>query len=216
MRGQYLGTDRSDIQFAIKELSQQLNGPSVDDVVALKRVGRYLLKYPRDVWTFPREKPATCVRMVCDSDWAGNIATRRSTTGNAIFIGSSCIRTTSTTQSVVALSSGEAEFYSSVRGGSTGLGVAALCADFGVFFKVKVDIKTDSSACIGISHRQGAGRVRHVATPTLWLQQCVANGSITIGKIDGKDNGANLLTKHVLGAAIAHELCLLAQVRIGG
>jgi len=208
--------DRSDIQYAIKELSQKLNAPDVDDMVALKRVGRYLLKHPRNIWIFLREKPATCVRMVTDSDWAGNIATRRSTSGNAAFIGSSCIRTTSTTQSVVALSTGEAEFYSTVRGGSAGLGIASLCADFGLNFSVKVDIKTDSSACIGISNRRGAGRIRHIATPTLWLQQCVAKGSIVVGKIPGKDNGANLLTKHVNGADIGYELRLLSQLRTEG
>ena len=39
----------------------------------------------------------------------------------------------STTQKVVALSSGEAEYYAAVKGASEGLGFLAGCADLGIW-----------------------------------------------------------------------------------
>ena len=217
MRAQYLGIDRSDIQFAVKELSTKLSCPTEEDMAALKRLARYCVSYPRDVWSFPREKPAAMLVMGCDSDWAGCDLTRKSTSGNAAYLGKSCVRTTSTTQSVIALSSGEAEFYSLVRGASTGLGLVSICVDYGLSgLAVQLGLKTDSSACIGIANRRGAGKIRHIQTPTLWIQQCVANGSILVRKIPGKENGSNLLTKHVAGGDIGLELSLMGQRRCDG
>ena len=155
--------------------------------------------------------------MACDSDWAGNDSTRKSTSGNAAYLGNSCVRTTSTSQAVIALSTGEAEFYSLVRGASSGIGLGSICCDFGLpELAVQLSTQTDSSACIGVANRRGAGKIRHIQTPTLWIQQCVANGSLVVDKIPGKENGSNLLTKHVDGVSIAYELKLMHQVRCGG
>ena len=217
MRAQYLGIDRADIQFAVKEMSSKLSCPTHEDMAALKRLARYLVSFPRSVWLFPRERPARMITMACDSDWAGNDSTRKSTSGNAAYLGNSCVRTTSTNQAVIALSAGEAEFYSVVRGTSSGIGLGSICCDFGLpELSVQVNTKTDSSACIGIANRRGAGKIRHIQTPTLWIQQGVANGSVVISKIPGKENGSNLLTKHVDGCHIAEELKLMHQVRCGG
>ena len=46
-----------------------------------------------------------------------------------VELGSHLIKGWSSTQTVVALSSGEAEYYSLVRGGSIGLGTRSLLAD---------------------------------------------------------------------------------------
>ena len=48
------------------------------------------------------------------------------------MLGSHLIKSWSTTQQVIALSSGEAEYYSMVRGGSLGMGVSAIAKDMAV------------------------------------------------------------------------------------
>ena len=50
---------------------------------------------------------------------------------------------------------------------------------------------------IGIASRRGAGRIRHIATPTLWLQRAVSDGKILISKVPGDQNPADLGTKHL-------------------
>ena len=53
-----------------------------------------------------------------DSDHAGCLETRKSTSGGIVMMGEQCIKAWSVTQSVISLSSGEAEYYSMVKGAS--------------------------------------------------------------------------------------------------
>ena len=45
--------------------------------------------------------------------------------------------------------------------------------------------------------RRGAGRIRHIATPTLWLQRLVINDDIKMTRVGGNDNCADMGTKHL-------------------
>ena len=65
----------------------------------------------------------TEINAYADSDYAGCIKTRKSTSGGAIMIGNHCIKSWSSTQSVIALSSGEAELYSLVKATSQAIGI---------------------------------------------------------------------------------------------
>ena len=101
----------------------------------------------------------------------------------------------SSTQAVIALSSGEAEYYGMVRGGSTGIGFRSILEDLGI--KAKVRVSTDASAAKGIACRRGLGKVRHIEVNQLWLQQKVATGNIEVRKVKGEDNLADALTKYL-------------------
>ena len=92
--------------------------------------------------------------------------------------GSHPLKSWSTTQGVIALSSGDAEYYGMVRGGSVALGVKAILRDLGIEGKAK--IKTDASAAKGIASRKGLGKIRHIEVNQLWLQDKVANGEVEI------------------------------------
>ena len=56
---------------------------------------------------------------------------------------------------------------------------------------------TDSTAAVGISTRQGLGKLRHIDTHTLWIQERVRNKSPKLRKVRGDSNPADLLTKHM-------------------
>ena len=55
---------------------------------------------------------------------------------------------------------------------------------------------TGSSAAMGIAVRQGVGKVRHLDTKTLWIQQAVRTGRFQLRKVKGTENPADLFTKH--------------------
>merc|ERR1711873_396536 len=101
----------------------------------------------------------------------------------------------SSTQAVIALSSGEAEYYGIVKGSSVGLGARSLLSDLGC--SVRVVVFTDSSAAKGMASRKGLGKVRHVEVNQLWVQQKVGNGEIELQKVEGAQNLADALTKYV-------------------
>ena len=76
------------------------------------------------------------------------------------MIGAHTIKTYSSTQSTVSLSSGEAEYYGLVKGAAAGLGHQAVMSDFGIDMGVR--LWSDSSAALGISKRSGLGKLRHL------------------------------------------------------
>ena len=96
---------------------------------------------------------------------------------------------------IIALSSGESELGAVVKGATEGLGIRALLEDFG--FAGQVALRSDASAAIGIVHRLGLGKVRHLATADLWVQQRARLGDITLAKCPGKDNPSDAQTKHL-------------------
>ena len=108
------------------------------------------------------------------------------------MLGSHCIKHWPSTQASVALSSGETEFARVVRGAGQGLGYKALLQDLGV--EARLRAWTDSSAAIGICNRQGLGKLRHLDTHTLWIQQAVRTGRVDLRKVLGEENPADLLT----------------------
>ena len=123
------------------------------------------------------------------------------------MLGRHAIKHWSSTQTSVALSSGEAEFAGVIRGSGQGLGYQALLRDFGV--EAHLRVWTDSSAAIGICSRQGLGKLRHLDTHTLWIQQAVRTGRVDLRKVAGEVNPADLFTKHSLSQLRLEELVAL-------
>jgi len=97
------------------------------------------------------------------------------------------------TQTIIALSSGESEFYSAVRGTCRTIGIQSLAADMG--WKLEVVMVTDSTAAKGLASRRGAGTIRHIHCPALWLQQAIAQRRVTIEKKAGKELSPDIGTK---------------------
>ena len=103
------------------------------------------------------------------------------------------MRSWSSTQATVAMSSGEAEYYAMAKAASEALGIQALAADLGWHWKVRLWV--DSTAAKSMASRTGLGRVRHLDVRFLWLQEVVRKGRVTLRKIPGEKNPADILTK---------------------
>ena len=79
-------------------------------------------------------------------------------------------------------------------------GLISMMADFGE--KVVATVCSDASAAIGIAHRQGLGKTRHIEVQYLWIQHEVKEGKLTVKKVDTNNNLADLLTKAMNGEKI--------------
>ena len=143
----------------------------------LKRMARYLVGRPRLIWEY-RWQEAHNFDVYSDTDWAGCPRTRKSTSGGCVLIGSHLIKAWSSTQPGIALSSGEAEVVGVTKASAIALGFKSLPKDFGQDMKGRV--WTDSSAAIGICKRQGLGKLRHLDTQMLWVQQRVRNNDLDL------------------------------------
>ena len=149
-----------------------------------------------------------------DTDFAGCHRTRRSTSGGIAMVGGHVIKAWSTTQPTVALSSGEAELTGIVKGASQGIGLQSISSDLGI--KKPLTIHTDATAAIGICRRRGLGKIRHLAVADLWIQDKVKTGELTLVKVAGSENPADMVTKYVEGRLLEkHIKAINLQVEEG-
>ena len=189
----YLAQDRVDVQFAAKDSAKHMSRPAAMDWLKLKRVARYPAGAPRYVQTYAWQQPEIRVNAYADSDWAGHKVSRKSTSGGLLMIGGHLIKSWSSTQPVIALSSGEAELYALVKAASHAKGLCSLIADFG--FETKISVHTDSTAAIGIAHRRGLGKTRRIEVQYLWVQDNVNRKTMSAEKVGTNENPADMLTK---------------------
>ena len=128
-------------------------------VIKLSNESRFILGAGRCIWTLVRQATLAVIRGYSDTDRAGCLRTRRSMSCTVLFHGKHFIGASSTTQNVVALSSGESEFYGFVKTCSRLLGLRALALDFGLTLAAQAYV--DSTACKGVASRRGVGKIRH-------------------------------------------------------
>jgi hypothetical protein len=195
----YLSQDRVDIQFAAKELCRSMAAPSEASFGKLKHLARYLVNHPCSEIFYINQRKSDVLETYVDSDWAGCVASRKSTSGGFVTLGKHLIKSWSSTQSTIALSSGEAEFYAIVEGASRALGIQALMDDMGMNSRIEIRIKSDSSAGRAISLRKGTGKMRHLQVKYLWLQDATFEKRLKVDKVRGTENPADVCTKYLTG-----------------
>ena len=94
------------------------------------------------------------------------------------------------TQSPISLSSGDSEYYGIVKCAAIG-GARSMLADFGM--SADVVVRTDSSSGLAVGSRRGLGRIWHVQTRYLWVQQRVQEGDLRLKKEPGDTNVSDAL-----------------------
>ena len=147
-RCNYLAQDRPDLAYAAKELCRDFSVPTLLSLERLKRMVRYIRGAPRLVYLFAWQDIPKFLTINVDTDFAGCRVTRRSTSGGVAMRGTHCLRHWSSTQSTVALSSGEAELGGIAKGLSQGIGLRSMGADLGI--SLSLELCTDATAAMGM------------------------------------------------------------------
>ena len=191
-RANYLTLDRIDIAHATKGCARSMQSPTVEDWRRVERLVLYLKERPSLVQWFVFQNGPCRIEAFTDTDWAGCVVTRRSTTGGLAKFGQHTFRHWCRTQAVVARSSAEAEAYGAVRATSEVLELVSMYRDLGV--ENSGCVFGEASAALGIMHRQGFGKLRHLKT-VLWVQEKAAKKDVEYKKVEGSKNIAGALTK---------------------
>ena len=194
-----MSTDRPDIQYTVNELSSLMSRPTQRGWESAKHLVRYLLK-TKDYALFFGREAENCddVVTMTDSDWA----TDQSKSAVHIYVGDCLLYSYTRRQTVIAQSSAEAEFYATASGVSEGILLRKVLAFFGLPLGLRA--LTDIAANNAMAHRL-VGKVRHLETKVLWLQQLVYRGLLTMTWRAGRFNNSDLGTK-VLQKARFQEL----------
>ena len=105
-------------------------------------------------------------------------------------------------QANLALSSGEAELNASVKGGAESLCVSRVLESIGQ--TVTIRHWCDSSAARGILQRSGVGKLKHLQTKQLWLQELVKSAIMSTYRIPRDANASDCLT-HPTSHIVLHK-----------
>jgi hypothetical protein len=179
----------------MKVVLSDMSNPTELSMQHLKRIVRYLVGRPLVAWTFDVQELPSQVVYECDSDWAEDRTTRRSTTSIFGYFGAHLLETQVASQAVVALSSGEAEFYAIGRAAASSILLRQFFEQCGV--AVASVVASDSSAGRSIATRIGSGKVRHLQIRDLWVQERVRNKELMIQRVATEVNTSDLGTKYL-------------------
>ena len=151
------------------------------------------------------------VEIFTDSDWAGDQSsstTRRRHSVSSAMNGRP-VSSWSRSQKSIALSSCESEYMAAIGGAAEGIYVGRLWS-FLVSKEVLVSVITDSSSCRAFSQRQGVGRLKHIDTKYLWLQQSIKENVLDMETLSTLLNLADMGTKKLSKARRAFLMYLMS------
>ena len=79
-----------------------------------------------------------------------------------------------------------------------------------------VEVFVDASAAVGVAQRKGFGRIRHMGTQALWIQDAVRQRKVSLTTIEGTVNPADTITKFLGSAELAAMMARLGLEALDG
>ena len=201
----YIGRERPDLMFTIKELAGGMSSPTLTGLQRLRKLVGYM-KHVGDVGVklvtpLPGQGKFSndgehfwVLETYSDADWSANRSHRRSTSCGMHFLNNSFLYGSSRTQKTISLSSCESELHSLVSSMCDGLFIIA-CAQFVLGESIHHVQFTDSSSARQLASRQGVGKVRHLSGKVLWVQQMVNDKLVILRQLPTAVNLADIGTK---------------------
>ena len=192
----YLLHTRPDMTYSVSILSRYMVNPTSDHWIAAKRVLRYLKGTIDFGLVYVKGVKNLNVIGYSDSDFAGDVEDRKSTSGQIFFLGGLPITWNSLKQKVVALSSCEAEYIAITSAICQGVWIARLVMEvMGVKLEA-VKIMVDNQSAIMLSKTSAHhNRTKHIDTRYHFIRDCIEDGRVIIEHVKTEDQLADILTK---------------------
>ena len=204
----HLALDRWDLQFACKDIARGNCHPQQIHQWKLHRAVRYL--WHHRLWKIrliARPGPVQ-VEAFADSDWGGEVQTRRSTSGGAVSLWGCLLHTWSRIQACIALSSAEAEYYSIALAVMEGRRLQQLITEACIAIEgdpLPLLVHSDSRAARESCFKVGSSRMKHIDIKMLFVKELAQRGLIILKQIESQRNPVDALTKAVPQATL-HRL----------
>ena len=199
---------RPDILLAVFHLSSFCANPTYRHYEALIRICRYLKATKNKGIRFNKMQDIdNLFTFYVDTDWAGDLATRKSTTGYLLTFCGGPLVAKSRRQRNVTLSSTEAEYCAFVDAAKDILWVESLAKVFKVQFKRPAVLYNDNTTAQSMA--EDAVQIKrmkhidafqkHIGVKYHYIRELVKYGIIKLVHIKSSDNLADLMTKPLGG-----------------
>ena len=208
---------RPDLAFSISRLSRYLDNPSSQHEVALKRVFRYLNGTIGHGLTFQARESEPFVYGYSDADWAGDVETRKSTSGYAFFVAGGLVSWKTRLQSVVTLSSTEAEYAALAAALREAAWLRCLLTEIGIEqAKVRpLPIFEDNQSAIKLAtNHANSNRTKHIDVRNHYCRQEHNMGHVTIEYVPTDSQVADGFTKPLGSTKWKHFVSLLRLAQL--
>ncbi|KAJ4703293.1 Retrovirus-related Pol polyprotein from transposon TNT 1-94 [Melia azedarach] len=196
---------RPDLAQSVSVVSRFMGELGKEHWQAVKRIFRYL-KGTFDVGLIYGGDTQCLVTGFSDSDYAGDVDSRRSMTGYIFTLGSSVVSWKATLQPTVTLSTTEAEYMALTEAAKEGIWLKGLVSDLGLHHDQAI-VYCDSLSAICLAKDQvHHERTKHIDVRYHFLR---SEKRIKVNKVGTADNPADMFTKPVSHSKFQHCLDLL-------
>ncbi|KAL1564721.1 Integrase catalytic domain-containing protein [Salvia divinorum] len=188
---------RPDLSHAVSVTSRFMADHGREHWLALKWILRYLKKSANYGILYKKTEKLGEEPLVgyCDSDYAANLDNRRSQTGYIFNLYGSAISWKSNLQSVVALSTTEAEYIALTEAVKESMWLKGILKDFGIA-QQSVSIHCDSNSALCLAkHHIFHERSKHIDIRMHFIRDEVEKGNVKLIKVGTDHNAADMLTK---------------------
>jgi hypothetical protein len=160
----YLVNTRLDLGYVVGYVSRFLEDPREDHMAAVKNIVRYVAGTQHwGLWFSRHENVEAALTVFSDSDYAGDVDKRKSTTGVIRFLSGSPITWQSMKQKVVAQSSCEAEYIAAANATCQALWLSRVLAEIQGTVPGVPLLKIDNKSAISlIKNHVLSGQSRHI------------------------------------------------------
>uniref|UniRef100_A0ACD5Y6T1 Uncharacterized protein n=1 Tax=Avena sativa TaxID=4498 RepID=A0ACD5Y6T1_AVESA len=193
----YLIHTRPDITYSVGIVSRFMEKPTSEHLAAVKHILRYVSGTLNLGLVYHREKERNMqLSGFSDSDMAGDVDDRKSTTGVIFYLGSSPVSWLSQKQKVVALSSCEAEYIAATTAACQGIWLGRLLADLTGSEFEQITLNIDNQSAISLCKNPVFHeRSKHIETRYHFIREKVEEGVVAVEYIGTNDQLADILTK---------------------
>ena len=212
----YIINTRPDLAYVIGVVSRYMEAPGKEHWAAVKHILRYLkgtLGYGCKYDKGAKLKPILVG--YSDSDFAGDVEDRKSTTGIGYFLGSSLVTWASQKQRIVALSSCEAEYVAVAAAACQGIWLNRLIADMLGTKEMTVKLLMDNMSAIALSKNPvHHDRSKHIDTRYHFLRECIEEGKVEVDHVGTEEQLADLFTKALGRVKFVEQRSALGVVEV--
>ncbi|CAA7408157.1 unnamed protein product [Spirodela intermedia] len=202
----YLVNTRPDLAFAVGYVSRFLEEPRKDHLAAMKQILRYVAGTKSWGLMYERKKEKQVqLTGFSNSDFAGDVDARKSTTGIIFFLANSPLTWQSMKQKVVAQSSCEAEYIAAANAACQGVWLARVLAEVHGSAPSVPMLKVDNKSAIAlIKNSVLHGHSKHIEVKYHLVRESAEKGQINVEFIRSEEQLGDVLTKP-LGKVKFHE-----------
>ncbi|KAI4299912.1 hypothetical protein L6164_033332 [Bauhinia variegata] len=184
---------RPDIAHAVGVVSRYLSNPGKEHRQTVKWILRYLRGTSRFCLCFGADKPV--LDGYTDADMAGDVDSRKSTSGYMMTFAGGAVSWQSKLQKCVALSSTKAEYIAITEAGKELLWMKRFLQELDLNQERYV-VHSDSQSAIHLSKNLTFySRSKHIEVRYHWIRDALERKQFFLEKIHTDDNGSDMMTK---------------------